>query len=46
LGEIGLPLLPVGLQLLVDRRRSAGCGGGCSSAAPLRAGEVYDRSLR
>ena len=38
LGEIGLPLLPVGLQLLVDRRRGGGCGG----AAGLRAGEVYD----
>jgi hypothetical protein len=40
LGEIGEPLLPVSLQLLVDRRCIVGCG-----AAGLRAGETYDRRL-
>src|SRR5260370_9999759 len=44
LGEISEPLLPEGLQLLVDRRRIVGGGG----FAGLRAGEVYNpgRSCR
>lgn len=39
--EIRLPLLPVSLSLLIDRRRAVGGSG----ITLLRAGKVYDRSL-
>ncbi len=44
LRKIGVPLLPEGLHLLVDRRRTRGCGG--TDRLPTdrpRAAEVYNR---